>query len=442
MHFRKAAVAGASALLSLGLLSAAGPAPAALYTPENLAGITVIDAAPANPYPATFTQWGMAGAITDVNVTLFNVNHTFPDDLDIAIQSPNGQAVMLTSDACGSGDLAGVNWTFDQTAGGPLSDGGACAGGSFQPSSYDGASDTYPAPWPASVNTSLTAFNNLNPNGIWRLWVRDDAGGDIGSISGGFRVTINTAPAAIEVPLGDTGGGVASPYPQSIAISGVLGVVTDVNVGIIGIAHTFPDDIDMMIVGPQGQKVMLMSDACGNADINNFQYTFDDEAPAPMTDGGSCFPVGNQPVDYEPGENLPVPAPAGPYGTTLSVFDGVNPNGTWQLYINDDAGADAGYIINVPTVNLTVDPPPDTTITKHPLKQVTKRKATFEFTSNEHPNVTYQCKLNSAPWKPCASPKVYENLRYRKHTFQVRAIDTQGTKDPTPAKWVWRINRP
>lgn len=442
MRFRKAAVAGASALLSLGLLAAAGPAPAALYTPENLGAITINDAAPASPYPASFTQWGMAGAITDVNVTLFNINHTFPDDLDIAIQAPDGTAVMLTSDACGGGDLAGVNWTFDQSAGAPLTDGGPCTGGSFQPSSYDGATDAYPLPWPTGIGTSLASFNNLNPNGTWRLWVRDDQGGDVGSIAGGFRVTINTGPAAIEVPLGDTGLGVASPYPQEIAISGVLGVVTDVNVGITGISHTFPDDIDMMIVGPQGQTAMLMSDACGNGDINNFIYTFDDEAGAPMTDGGSCFFVDYQPVDYEPGESLPLPAPAGPYGTSLSVFDGVNPNGTWQLYINDDASADAGYIINVPTVDLTVDPPPETTITKHPKKKVTKRKATFEFTSNEHPNVTYQCKLNSAPWKSCVSPKVYENLRYRKHTFQVRAIDTQGTKDPTPAKWVWRIVRP
>ncbi len=444
MRLRKATVAGAAALLSLGLLTAADPAKAALYTPENFAGITINDAAPASPYPSFIQQWGMAGAITDVNVSLFNLSHTHLDDVDIALQAPNGDAVMLMSDACGSPDVnVGINLTFDQSAAAPLADnpGGACTGGSYQPSSYDGVSDAYPAPWPTGIGTSLAAFNGDNPNGIWRLWVRDDAGSDVGSIAGGFRVTITTAPAAIEVPLGDTGGGVASPYPQTIAISGVLGVVTDVNVTLNGVSHTFPDDMDVLLVGPQGQKTLLMSDACGNTDVNNFLWIFDDEAFQAMSDNGTCIPISNQPTDFEVGDLFPAPAPVGPYGTTLSVFDGVNPNGNWQLYINDDAGADAGYIVNTPTVDLTIDPPPETTITKHPLKKVTKRKATFEFDANEDP-VTFQCKLNSAPWRSCASPKVYENLRYRKHTFQVRAIDSQGTKDPTPAKWVWRIVRP
>ncbi len=442
MRFRSKVVASATATLSLGLLTVAGPAPAALYTPENLAPITINDNAAANPYPATFTQWGMAGNISDVNVTLFNVNHTHPDDLDILLQAPNGDAVLLMSDACGTSDLMNANLTFDQTAAGLLGDNDPCTGGTYQPSQYDDASDGHPAPWPGFFSTGLPVFNNDNPNGVWRLYVHDDAGGDVGSIAGGFRVTINTGSAAVGVPLGDTGGGVASPYPQLHVISGIQGVVTDVNVAFSGIVHTYPDDMDILLVGPQGQNVMLMSDACGPGDFNDVFRVVDDEASAPFPDEGICNEAFSQPANYEAPENMPAPAPAGPYGTSLSVFDGVNPNGNWEIYINDDAVADSGYLVDGPTVELTVDPPPETTITKHPLKKVTKRKATFEFTSNEDPDVTYQCKLNSAPWRPCSSPKVYENLRYRKHTFQVRAIDTLGTKDPTPAKWVWRIERP
>jgi subtilisin-like proprotein convertase family protein len=440
MRVRKSAVALASALLGAGLLTVAAPAPAALYTPDSLSPITINDAAAASPYPAAFTRWGMAGAITDVNVTLFNVNHTFPDDLDIAIEAPNHDAVMLMSDACGDANLVGANITFDQDAANPLTDGNTCTGGTFRPTSFDGATDTYNAPWPTSLGTSLDTFTGDNPNGAWRLWVRDDATGDVGTITGGFRVTITTAPAAIELPLGDTGGGVASPYPQTITKSGIVGKVTDVNVSFSGLSHTFPDDLDVLLVGPQGQKVMLMSDACGDEDIPNFEYIFDDEAGGPQSDAGTCFPISVKPVDYEPGENLPGPAPAGPYGTSLSVFDLVNPNGTWQLFINDDASADSGYLVNPPTVDLTVDPPPQTTITSHPLKRTTNRRATFRFTSNES-TATFQCKLNLAVWKPCTSPKVYTDLKFRLHTFQVRAVDSLGTKDPTPAKWVWRVVR-
>ena len=41
----------------------------------------------------------------------------------------------------------------------------------------------------------------------------------------------------------------------------------------------------------------------------------------------------------------PAPAPSGAtYNTPLSVFNGANPNGTWNLYIRDDAAIDTGSI--------------------------------------------------------------------------------------------------
>ena len=38
------------------------------------------------------------------------------------------------------------------------------------------------------------------------------------------------------------------------------------------------------------------------------------------------------------------PAPAAPYVTNLSVFDGTDPNGTWQLFVMDDASPTSGNI--------------------------------------------------------------------------------------------------
>jgi hypothetical protein len=51
------------------------------------------------------------------------------------------------------------------------------------------------------------------------------------------------------------------------------------------------------------------------------------------------------------------PAPAPPHGTTLSVFNGVNPNGAWRLFVVDDAGADVGSIAGGWSLNIvTADP--------------------------------------------------------------------------------------
>ena len=50
----------------------------------------------------------------------------------------------------------------------------------------------------------------------------------------------------------------ASPYPLTATVSG-LGPILDLNVAVNGLSHTFPSDIGILIVGPGGQKVVLMN---------------------------------------------------------------------------------------------------------------------------------------------------------------------------------------
>ena len=83
--------------------------------------------------------------------------------------------------------------------------------------------------------------------------------------------------------------------------------------------------------------------------------------------------------------------------------------------------------------------PPETTITKHPKKNSKKKKAKFKFTANEP--ATFECKLDKKPFKACSSPFKKKVRRGRKHTFKVRATDTAGNVDPTPARFKWKVKR-
>ena len=78
------------------------------------------------------------------------------------------------------------------------------------------------------------------------------------------------------------------------------GPISDVNVQLTGLSHTFPADIDMLLVSPGGQNAIFMSDAGGGGPgIVDCDLTFDDEAPQPIpTDTPSC-PGNYQPANYD-----------------------------------------------------------------------------------------------------------------------------------------------
>jgi Domain of unknown function (DUF1929) len=81
----------------------------------------------------------------------------------------------------------------------------------------------------------------------------------------------------------------------------------------------------------------------------------------------------------------------------------------------------------------TVDAtPPDTTITSGPSGTITRNDASFGFSASEAGS-RFRCRLDSAAFEGCASPKAYSNLASGTHRFGVRAIDRAGNLDPTPA---------
>jgi hypothetical protein len=83
------------------------------------------------------------------------------------------------------------------------------------------------------------------------------------------------------------------------------------------------------------------------------------------------------------------------------------------------------------------DPAPTTQIKKHPGKLTTKLAARFTFGSNES-GAQFECKLDRRPFRACASP-FKKKVKLGRHTFKVRAVDTKGQVDPTPAVFRWEV---
>ena len=71
----------------------------------------------------------------------------------------------------------------------------------------------------------------------------------------------------------------ATPYPSTINVNGLGGLVTKATVTLTNLNHTWPSDIDALLVSPTGQKSYLMAKCGSSYTINNVTLTFDDAAP-------------------------------------------------------------------------------------------------------------------------------------------------------------------
>ena len=308
----------------------------------NSGAITIPASGPASVYPSEINVIGQSGLVTGVQVNLTNFSHTSPDDVDLVLAAPNGNKVVLMSDVGGTNAVTNLNLVFDDAAAASLPDSTAISSGTYKPTDFE-PGDTFPAPAPAGapIGKMLSAFNGINPNGNWQLYLVDDTGANAGSIAGGWSISVQSSVDAIGLQTT----GIANPYPSQKLVAGVLGTVTKAVVTLSNLSHTAPSDVDVMLVAPNGRSVVLMSDAGGITEVGGLNLTFDDTAPTSLPLLVQLTSGTFKPTDYEPGDAFPAPAPQGsPTGATLGAFYGSAPNGLWKLYAVDDAGNNVGSI--------------------------------------------------------------------------------------------------
>jgi trimeric autotransporter adhesin len=302
-------------------LTLSGPtAPAVLGTP-NAAVLTIVE--------------------NDAQPTVKFTSATYTDDESQTI----GIGIVRT------GDTSGTTTVNFATANGTATGGASCSAG------VDYVINAGTVTFNPTV-TSQTVMIQLCGDGI------SEAGETINlTLSGASAPATLGTPNTAVLTINDTAsqyrnqtdidltGTVGSPYPANIVVSGGPVNVGTIKVTLYDINHNLADDLDILLVGPGGQKMVLMADAGGSTGlVGPATITFDDQAGQVLPDNGTISTGRYEPTSWELGQaSFPAPAPGGPYSepgsavggpTTLaSVFSGTPANGTWSLFTHNDVGA-------------------------------------------------------------------------------------------------------
>lgn len=406
---------------------------------KNTLPININNFASATPYPSAISVNNITGKVLSLQVKLHNLSHTWPDDIGVLLLGPNGEQIVLMDGVGGNTPVVSTNLTFSDS-GNTLTN-APITSGTYRPTNLDNTTNIpFPSPAPAGPYVpTFSALNISNPNGIWKLYVRDissvsDFGeiangwqldllvlqgteiigqpqnntisnnqsttlnvsattssgtlsyqwykgysGDISApvpgatnssyttpqltnpanywvrVTGGAGIAADSATAQVitstlkgpfknSSPITISDNAAATPFPAPITVSGVQGTVYGVRVSLANFNHSFPSDVGILLVGPQGQKVVLMDKAGGATEIVNANLVFSDTGNLltsnPIT-SGTYRPANLASASTR---TFPSPAPAKPYANTLAAFNGINPNGTWQLFTRDAADQNGGSI--------------------------------------------------------------------------------------------------
>ncbi len=114
---------------------------------------------------------------------------------------------------------------------------------------------------------------------------------------------------------------------------------------------------------------------------------------------------------------------------------------TLRVVATDCAGRVTETIEEIAT-DLSSPTAPDTQITAGPPAITLATTASFSFVGIPGGNelVGFTCQLDDGIYEPCASPHTYTDVSGGQHHFRVRAIDSHGFVDVTPATHSWTVD--
>jgi subtilisin-like proprotein convertase family protein len=245
------------------------------------------------------------GQVRDISVTI-DLDHTWTADLEIALEGPKGQRVILVTGEGGRGDDF-RDTTFDDSATASIAGASAPFRGVFRP------------------EQSLAAFDGSDPNGVWTLHVDDRAALDGGRLN---RWTLGIETCCFEFESDtrvriDPGG--PNSVRSSIEVRGLGGLLVEDVAVWVDLDHSWDSDLTLTLIAPDRRDVVLADRRGGSRD--HFRNTaFRDDAEVPIAAGSPPYRGGFRPEQ------------------PLGELRGLLADGTWTLEVRDQASQDGGML--------------------------------------------------------------------------------------------------
>jgi len=172
---------------------------------------------------------------------------------------------------------------------------------------------------------------------------------------------VNTFSNSTVIVINDNAN--ATPFPSSITVAGLTGVITHVRVRLNGISHNAPLDLTIFLVGPNFATVPLLARP-PTSQLSSANLEFDECAPrtaaypnAATFNTLPALPSGRyRPGIYPAAGVASFPNPTGEFPTRLTSLEGIQGNGTWSLYVKDNAPGTGGVIATGWTLTLYSQP--------------------------------------------------------------------------------------
>ncbi len=210
-----------------------------VITAGNMTNVTVSGLASGGTYFFAATAYDTSGLESDFSS---EVSYT------VALPTNNPPTIALTSPANGVGYTAPATIPLAATV---TANGHMITKVQF----YNGAAllaEDTSAPYSFTWSNVSAGSYSLTARAVY------DAGSTVASmpanvavtnVSGAGMVTFSN-PSAITIP--DSGAG--TPYPSTINVSGMAGLINNVTLTLANLSHTWVGDVDVLLVGPGGRR--------------------------------------------------------------------------------------------------------------------------------------------------------------------------------------------